>query len=171
MAGSHVIMPMLISFGLSVLLGPVIIPFLRRLKVGQTVREDGPYTHLKKMGTPTMGGILILVSVAVTTVLYAGEYPKIVPVFFLTLGFGMIGFLDDYIKVVRRNSEGLRPFQKMIGQLLVTGMFAWYLSHTDGLLQTMKIPFVEGRYLNLGWLGIPFLFLVGRILRMGWMGW
>ena len=92
MAGSHVIMPMLISFGLSVLLGPVIIPFLRRLKVGQTVREDGPYTHLKKMGTPTMGGILILVSVAVTTVLYAGEYPKIVPVFFLTLGFGMIGF-------------------------------------------------------------------------------
>ncbi len=160
MAGSHVIMPMLISFGLSVLLGPVIIPFLRRLKVGQTVREDGPYTHLKKMGTPTMGGILILVSVAVTTVLYAGEYPKIVPVFFLTLGFGMIGFLDDYIKVVRRNSEGLRPFQKMIGQLLVTGMFAWYLSHTDGLLQTMKIPFVEGRYLNLGWLGIPFLFLV-----------
>lgn len=160
MAGNHVIMPMLISFGLSVLLGPVIIPFLKRLKVGQTVREDGPYTHLKKTGTPTMGGILILVSVAVTTVLYAREYPKIVPVFYLTLGFGLIGFLDDYIKVVRRNSEGLRPLQKMFGQLLVTGMFAWYLSHTGNLLRTMRIPFVSGHYLNLGWLDIPFLFLV-----------
>lgn len=160
MAGNHVMIPMLISFGLSVLLGPVMIPFLRRLKVGQTVREDGPCTHLKKSGTPTMGGILILVSVAVTTVLYAGRYPKIIPVFFVTLGFGLIGFLDDYIKVVRRNSEGLSPLQKLFGQLLVTGMFAWYLFHTGTLPQAMRIPFVKGYYLSLGWLEIPFLFLV-----------
>ena len=106
MTGNDIIMPILISFGLSAALGPLIIPFLRKLKVGQTVRDDGPRTHLKKTGTPTMGGILILVSVAVTTVLYAGDYPKIVPVLFLTLGFGLIGFLDDYIKVVLRRSMG-----------------------------------------------------------------
>lgn len=160
MAREHIIMPMLISFGLSVLLGPVVIPFLRRIKAGQTVREDGPYTHLKKSGTPTMGGILILVSVAVTTVLYAEKYPKIVPIFFLTIGFGLIGFLDDYIKVVRRNSMGLKPWQKMLGQLLVTGVFAWYLLHIGVLPQAMRIPFVRGRYLNLGSMEIPFLFLV-----------
>ena len=160
MAGNQVLIPMLISFGLSVLLGPVVIPFLKRLKVGQMVREDGPYTHLKKSGTPTMGGILILVSVAVTTVLYVGRYPKILPVFFLTLGFGMIGFFDDYLKVVKRNSVGLRPWQKMLGQIFVTGMFAWYLSYTGNLPQAMRIPFVKGSYLSLGRLEIPFLFLV-----------
>lgn len=160
MAEDHVLIPMLISFGLSVLLGPVVIPFLKRLKVGQMVREDGPYTHLKKSGTPTMGGILILVSVAVTTVLYVGRYPKILPVFFLTLGFGMIGFFDDYLKVVRKNSVGLRPWQKMAGQLLITGMFAWHLLYIGVLPQAMRIPFVKGSYLKLGYLEIPFLFLV-----------
>lgn len=160
MAGNQILIPMLISFGLSVLLGPVVIPFLKRLKVGQMVRKDGPYTHLKKSGTPTMGGILILVSVAVTTVLYVGRYPKILPVFFLTLGFGLIGFFDDYLKIVKRNSVGLRPWQKMLGQILVTGMFAWYLSYTGNIPQAMRIPFMEGRYLRLGALEIPFLFLV-----------
>ena len=160
MAGNQILIPMLISFGLSVLLGPVVIPFLKRLKVGQMVREDGPYTHLKKSGTPTMGGILILVSVAVTTVLYVGRYPKILPVFFLTLGFGLIGFFDDYLKIVKRNSVGLCPWQKMLGQILVTGMFAWYLSYTGNIPQAMRIPFIEGRYLRLGALEIPFLFLV-----------
>lgn len=160
MADNHILVPMLISFGLSVLLGPVVIPFLKRLKVGQMVREDGPYTHLKKSGTPTMGGILILVSVAVTTVLYAGRYPKILPVFFLTLGFGLIGFFDDYLKVVRHNSVGLRPWQKMAGQLLVTGAFTWYLYEIGILPQAMRIPFAKGTYLKLGHLEIPFLFLV-----------
>ncbi len=160
MAGNQILIPMLISFGLSVLLGPVVIPFLKRLKVGQMVREDGPYTHLKKSGTPTMGGILILVSVAVTTVLYVGRYPKILSVFFLTLGFGLIGFFDDYLKIVKRNSVGLCPWQKMLGQILVTGMFAWYLSYTGNIPQAMRIPFIEGRYLRLGALEIPFLFLV-----------
>lgn len=76
MAGSFIAVPILISFGLSVILGPLIIPLLKRLKVGQTVREDGPSTHLKKSGTPTMGGILIMISVAVTSILYAGSTPN-----------------------------------------------------------------------------------------------
>ncbi len=125
MAGNFMIVPILISFVLSAALGPLIIPLLKRMKAGQTVREDGPSTHLKKSGTPTMGGILIMVSVAVTSVLYVKDYPKIAPVLFLTLGFGLIGFLDDYIKVVLQRSMGLRAWQKMLLQILVTGLFAY----------------------------------------------
>lgn len=160
MAGNDIIMPILISFGLSAALGPMIIPFLKKLKVGQTVRDDGPSTHLKKSGTPTMGGILILLSVAITTILYAKDYPRIIPVLFLTLGFGLIGFLDDYIKVVLRRSMGLLPWQKMTLQLVVTGMFAYYLLYDAELSLAMRIPFMQGYYLDLGWLNIPFLFVV-----------
>ena len=112
-----------ISFAVSAVLGPVVIPFLRNLKCGQTVREDGPSTHLGKTGTPTMGGILILFSVVATTLLFMEEYPGTAPILFLTAGFGLIGFLDDYIKVVCMRSMGLRAWQKLLGQLIVTGGF------------------------------------------------
>ncbi len=160
MTGNDIVMPMLIAFGLSVLLGPLAIPLLRKMKVGQTVREDGPGTHLKKSGTPTMGGILIMVSMAVTSVLYMKDYPKIAPVLLLTLGFGLIGFLDDYIKVVLRRSMGLSPWQKMIMQVIVTGIFAWYLVTVASVPLAMRVPFVKGYYLNLGKLAVPFLFAV-----------
>lgn len=160
MTGSFIVMPILISFVLSVVLGPIIIPFLKKLKVGQTVREDGPSTHLKKSGTPTMGGILIMVSVAVTSIPYVKEYPKIIPILFLTLGFGLIGLLDDYIKVVLRRSMGLRAWQKMLLQMIVTAVFAYYLYHANGVSTYMRIPFLKGYYADLGWLNIPFLFIV-----------
>ncbi len=101
-----VILPVIVSFVISALLGPVVIPFLRRLKVGQTVRDEGPQAHLKKNGTPTMGGILIMIAVVVTSLLYVKDFPKIIPILFLTLGFGLIGFVDDYIKVVLKRSMG-----------------------------------------------------------------
>lgn len=160
MTDSFIVVPILTSFVLSVILGPLIIPFLKKLKVGQTVREDGPSTHLKKSGTPTMGGILIMVSVAVTSMLYVKDYPKIIPILFLTLGFGLIGLLDDYIKVVLRRSMGLKPWQKMLLQMIVTAVFAYYLYHAEGVEMAMRIPFLKGYYLNLGWLNIPFLFVV-----------
>lgn len=160
MTGSSIIVPILISFGLSVALGPLIIPFLKRLKVGQTVRDDGPRTHLKKSGTPTMGGILIMASVAVTSVLYMKDYPRIMPILFLTLGFGLIGFLDDYIKVVLKRSMGLRPWQKLLLQILVTGIFAYYLLAVTEIPLTMRIPFVKGYFVNFGWLNLPLLFVV-----------
>lgn len=152
--------PVIISFGISVVLGPIVIPFLRRLKVGQTEREDGPKSHLKKTGTPTMGGILFLASVVITSLLYIQEFPKILPILFLTLGFGLVGFMDDYIKVVLRRSMGLLPWQKMLGQLLVTGIFAYYLINYTDISLAMKIPFLPGRFLDLGWFNIPFLFIV-----------
>lgn len=160
MKGSFVMLPVLVSFGVSVLTGPFLIPFLKRLKIGQTVRDDGPKTHLKKTGTPTMGGLLIIVSVAVTSVLYVREYKKIVPILFLTLGFGLIGFLDDYIKVVLRRSMGLRPWQKMLLQIVVTALFAYYMSEMSGVSLAMRIPFWKGYYLDFGSWNIPVLFLV-----------
>ena len=99
-----VFIPVLISFALCVIMGPVIIPILRRLKMGQTEREDGVKSHLKKAGTPTMGGVIILLSIVITSVFYIKDYPKILPILFVTLGFGLIGFLDDYLKVVMRLS-------------------------------------------------------------------
>ncbi|MCI6552968.1 MAG: phospho-N-acetylmuramoyl-pentapeptide-transferase [Lachnospiraceae bacterium] len=155
-----VIMSVVISFAISVMLGPFIIPFLRRLKVGQTVRDDGPQSHLKKSGTPTMGGILILIGITATSLIYMKGYPRILPVLFVTLGFGLIGFLDDYIKVVLRRSMGLRAWQKMLGQLLVTGVFAFYMARFADISLAMKLPFLPGQYLDLGAMNIPVLFFV-----------
>ena len=155
-----VALPVVISFVISAVLGPIIIPFLRRLKVGQTVREEGPKSHLKKSGTPTRGGILILISIVITSLFYVKDYPKILPILFMTLGFGLIGFLDDYIKVVLKRSMGLRAWQKMLGQLVVTALFIYYMYEYSGISLTMMIPFMSGKYLDLGFLTIPCMFFV-----------
>lgn len=154
------IVPVLISFALSLLMGPVVIPFLRKLKMGQTERVEGVQSHLKKAGTPTMGGVIILGSVLLTSVFYRKEYPKIIPVLFVTLGFGLIGFLDDYLKVVMKRSDGLFPKQKMALQIVVTAVFAYYLVKVTNVPMTLLIPFSSGKYLDIGWLSIPLLFVV-----------
>lgn len=153
-----VFIPVLVAFMLSVIMGPLIIPVLRRLKMGQTEREDGVKSHLKKAGTPTMGGVIILLSVVVTSVFYIGDYPKIIPILFVTLGFGMIGFLDDYLKVVMRRSDGLYPKQKMALQIVVTAVFAFYMVKFTDVSLAMLIPFTGGKYWNIGWLAIPVMF-------------
>lgn len=155
-----VILPVIVSFVISALLGPVVIPFLRRLKVGQTVRDEGPQAHLKKNGTPTMGGILIMIAVVVTSLLYVKDFPKIIPILFLTLGFGLIGFVDDYIKVVLKRSMGLRAWQKMLGQFVVTGIFAFYLTNYTDVSLAMKIPFLSNQYLDFGIFNIPVLLFI-----------
>ena len=157
---SVILISVLVSFAISVFLGPLVIPFLRRLKIGQTERTEGPESHLKKNGTPTMGGILILISVVATSLLFVRDYPRIIPVLFLTLGFGLVGFLDDYIKVVLRRSMGLRAWQKFALQILVTGVFVFYLLHYTDVSLAMKVPFLKGVYLDFGWFNIPFLFFV-----------
>ena len=153
-----VAVPVLLSFVISAAAGPVIIPILRKLKVGQTVRDDGPQTHLKKNGTPTIGGIIFLLGVVVTSLFYVKDFPKIIPVLFMTVGFGVVGFLDDFIKVVLRRSEGLTPAQKMAGQLVVTAVFAYYMVQISDIGLTMLIPFSGGKYLDIGWLAVPLLF-------------
>ncbi|MDO4262342.1 MAG: phospho-N-acetylmuramoyl-pentapeptide-transferase [Eubacteriales bacterium] len=155
-----VIAPVIISFAISAAAGPVIIPVLRKLKVGQTVRNDGPQTHLKKNGTPTMGGLIFLLGVAVTCLFYMKDYPKIIPILFMTVGFGIVGFLDDYIKVVLKRSEGLTPGQKMAGQLVVTAVFAYYMAKVSDVGLSLLVPFSGGKYIEIGWLAVPLLFFV-----------
>lgn len=159
-----IIFPILIAFVITAVLGPIVIPMLRKLKIGQTEREELK-SHQVKSGTPTMGGIIIIVSVIATSLIYMTRYPKIVPIMFLTLGFGIIGFFDDYLKVVLRRSDGLLAWQKMLLQIVVTGIFAIYMVQYAQIPLTMLIPFsnmfVEGGlYLDLGWFAIPLMFIV-----------
>ena len=156
----QVVFPVLISFAISVILGPVIIPFLRKLKMGQTERVEGVQSHLKKAGTPTMGGVIFLIATAVTALFYVGDYPKIIPVLFLTLGFGIIGFLDDYIKVVMKRSLGLRAWQKMLGQFVVTAVFAYYIEKYTEINNEIIIPFVGKTVVLDKWVYIVLLFFV-----------
>lgn len=159
------VIPVLLSFSISIVLCPVVIPFLRRLKFGQYVREDGPRSHLKKAGTPTMGGLIILISVVVTSSLYLQDYPEILPILFATVGFGLIGFLDDYIKVVMRRSLGLRAWQKLALQFGVTVIFAYYYTEHLHYEMQMLIPFTggiaAGSYISLpAGVFLPFLLFV-----------
>lgn len=154
------VIPVLVSFAVSVALGPVIIPFLRRLKMGQTEREEGVKSHLKKAGTPTMGGQIFLIATTVTALFFVRDYPKIVPILFLTLGFGLIGFLDDYLKVVLKRSDGLMPWQKLLCQIVVTGIFAFYMIRYTDVTLELLIPFSGGQALDIGWLAVPLLFIV-----------
>lgn len=155
----QVAIPVILAFAISAILGPFVIPFLRRLKVGQTEREELK-SHLKKAGTPTMGGLMILASVILTSLFYIKDYPKIIPILFLTIGFGVIGFLDDYLKVVLRRSDGLIAWQKLLLQIVMTGIFAFYLTNFTDVSLKMLIPFTDGKYLDLGWLAIPAMFFI-----------
>ena len=161
---NETILAVIIAFAISAALCPIVIPFLHKLKFGQQVRDDGPQAHLKKKGTPTMGGIAFLISVIITSLFYIKDYPKIVPILFMTVGFGVIGFLDDYIKIIKKNSDGLKPKQKLLGQFVITGIFAYYLMTSGEVGTAMLIPFTggveNGFYLELGWLFVPALFFI-----------
>lgn len=154
-----IIMAVLVSFALSVIMGPVVIPVLRRLKMGQTEREEGVQSHLMKAGTPTMGGVIIIVAITITSLFYIKDYPKIIPVLFVTVGFGLVGFLDDYLKVVLKRSDGLMPAQKMAFQLVITAVFAYYIVNVADISLELLLPFSGGKYLDLGWLAVPLLFV------------
>ncbi len=161
---NETILAIIIAFAISAILCPVVIPFLHKLKFGQQVRSDGPQAHLKKQGTPTMGGLVILSSIIITSLFYIRDYPKIIPILFVTVGFGIIGFLDDYIKIVMKRSEGLNPKQKLAGQIVITGIFVYYLMNSGEAGTLELIPFTggfeRGYYINLGILFIPFVFCV-----------
>lgn len=106
---------------------------------------------------------MILAGIVATSLVYIKDYPRIMPILFVTIGFGIIGFLDDYLKVVLRRSDGLLPWQKMAGQIIVTGVFIFYMNQYTDISSKMLIPFTggfeKGIYLDLGWLAIPVMFL------------
>ena len=152
--------PALIAFAVSLVTGPAMLSFLHRLKFGQYIREEGPRSHQKKSGTPTMGGVLILLSLLAGTVFFASANPRVVPVLLVTFGFGLIGFLDDYIKVVMKRNLGLTPIQKMGGQLLVSIAFSVYMLRFSGLDTCFRIPFTGGLRLELGIFYVPVVIFI-----------
>lgn len=158
----HILGAIAISFIISLILGPLIIPLLKKLKIGQSIREDGPQSHLSKSGTPTMGGIIIFASLLIT-VITSGQKILTNDVILLTLttlGFGLIGFIDDYIKIVKRRNLGLRAYQKFLAQVLLAVVLAVYQSRTSAFETKIIVPFLKDVYLDLGSLYIPFIVFV-----------
>ncbi len=129
------LLTLVLSFVIAVILSPLFIPFLRRLKFGQSIREEGPKSHQKKNGTPTMGGIVIVLSILATSLFISLRFlsfsPEILLLLLVTVGFGLVGFLDDYIKVVKKRNLGLTSKQKLVGQLVISDfILSW--SYSDG---------------------------------------
>ena len=156
----EIFLPAFISFALTVLLCPIFIPILHRMKFGQFIREEGPESHLKKAGTPTMGGIVMLAAFTVSSLAYMLNESQIFPVILLTVGFGFIGFLDDFIKLAKKRSLGLRAWQKLGLQIVLTGYFAYVIMSDYPELTQIIIPFTGGQVAwNLGVLFVPFVFI------------
>lgn len=163
---THAAYAILIAFGINIILCPIIIPYLTRLKFGQNVRDDGPKSHIKKTGTPTMGGIMIILSFTLSSLIFLKDNLEALVLIFVTVGFAVIGFFDDYIKVVKRRSLGLRAYQKIIGQLIITTVFVYYLMNYKGDdITHIIIPFTDGLSLNLGKFYIPLIYiaLIGTV--------
>lgn len=160
---------LIISFIMSIILGIIIIPILRKLKVGQIERDDGPQSHLKKQGTPTMGGIIMIITMIIMVIgLYIYLFiignielaNKIVPILLLTVGFGIIGFIDDFKKLILKNTKGLKPSYKILGLLIISVAYVIYLTYGLKLGTDTYIPIIK-QYITLPiYIYIPFAILV-----------
>ena len=153
-------LPVLLSFGIVVIILPFLIPVLRKFKFGNTEREDGPESHLAKNGTPTMGGIAILLGILLPALFYLRTCPEIIPVLMMTIGFGVIGCIDDFLKVVKKQSDGLSVLQKMALQFLLTGGFLVYYFLVEKKEAIVHIPFTEYCFTMPVWLFCIFVFFV-----------
>lgn len=155
----------IMSFLVTVLLSPLFIPFLRRLKFGQSIREEGPKSHLKKSGTPTMGGIMIVLSIVITTLVMTGKFfeptVKTYLLLLVTVGFGLLGFLDDFIKVAMKRNLGLTSKQKLLGQIIISIVFYFVFQQND-FSTVIHIPLTNLSF-DLGWMYVFFIifWLVG----------
>lgn len=160
-----ILFTIVMGFLITVLLSPLFIPFLRRLKFGQSIREEGPQSHLKKSGTPTMGGIMILLSITITSLVMTGKFGeptvKTYLLLMVTLGFGLLGFLDDFIKVVMKRNLGLTSLQKLIGQIIISVVFYFVLQQMEFSTE-VHIP-LTNLSIDLGWMYVFFIifWLVG----------
>ena len=157
-----------VSFIATVIISIFIIPILKKLKVGQIERDDGPESHFKKQGTPTMGGVIIAIGIIIGTIggyiYYAPREQEvarnILPLLFITIGFGIIGFIDDYKKLVLKDTKGLKPAYKMLGLLVISVLYTLYLTKGIRLGTETFIPFVKNYVLLPMSLYIPFVIFV-----------
>ena len=158
--GGAVMTALIISF----VIGPAVINWLRaQQREGQPIREDGPATHLVKKGTPTMGGLLILIALSISTVLWADLRNGYVwSVLLVTAGFGLIGFADDFLKLRRRNSKGLPGRLKLVLQVLIGAAAAYAISELSASPSALglSVPFLKDLLIDLGWFFFPFAILV-----------
>lgn len=152
----QIVLAFVISLGTCIIIGPVMIPALRRLKFGQSVRSDGPQRHLQKQGTPTMGGVMFFFSLTLGTIFLARDNYIGYYLLLFALGFGLIGFLDDYIKIVKKRSLGLTAKQKIVGQLGLSCLLVFLAVQFLKISTAVMIP-LFGWTVDLGWLYIPFL--------------
>ena len=144
-----------IAFCVMLLISPKGINILHRMKFGQEVRDDGPQTHLKRQGTPTMGGILFLIAISIGILPFIGEVSGLLPAYLLGLGFGIVGFVDDYLKVVKHQSEGFNPKQKMASQIVISLLYIAFLYFYSGRANAFLLPFVKETSWSLGILFFP----------------
>lgn len=161
---------LVIAFAVTAALGPVFIPWLHKLRFGQEIREEGPKWHQKKSGTPTMGGIMFIAGIGAAIIAYIiilaakhninGTSLKAALVFVIALGFGIIGFIDDYIKVVKKRNLGLTALQKFLMQLVLTAVYVSVLYFMGELKTEIYIPFVKNPVGLPVWLYIPFVMFV-----------
>ena len=160
---------LLVAFGVALLLGIIILPILRKLKVSQQERAEGPKSHLNKKGTPTMGGIIAIIAITLLSLGVMLIYYKnkqvdvikgIIPLLFATLGFGIVGFIDDFKKMILKNTEGLKPSYKMLGLLVIAVCFVLYLLNVLNIGTDIYIPIVK-TFVNIPvWIYIPFAIIV-----------
>lgn len=153
----NIIISTLAAFFAAMLAGPVFIPLLRKLKFGQTIREEGPQSHLIKSGTPTMGGVIFIVSsMLITTLAVRNPGDEAMIAMYALIAFGIIGAMDDSLKILRKKNLGLRAYQKMILLLAVSGIFAYYASSNPSIGTAVIVPFA-GITFDLGIWYIPFI--------------
>ena len=156
----------LVAFIMTAILGKIILPFLKKLKIGQTERLDGPRSHLRKQGTPTMGGITIILSMVIIGIgfcILQHSY-EMMPVLLASLGFGIVGFIDDFKKLVLKNTEGLNPKLKMLGLLIVSAIYVLYLVNYKNIETSIAVPFTEMEIRMVPWLYILFSIVVMSFL-------
>lgn len=161
---------LLLSFVTSVFIAIIVIPILKKLKVGQIERKEGPQSHLKKQGTPTMGGVIMIFVIIAVTAFCWYDYSKdpeqmdvaknLLPLLFVTVGFGLIGFIDDLKKLVSKNTDGLSPKAKMFGLLIISVAYSLVLVKVLNIGTDIIIPFAKTSITLPVWLYIPFAILV-----------
>lgn len=152
----------LVSFILTAILGRIILPILRKMKVGQNERLDGPRSHLRKQGTPTMGGIMIILSMIIVGTCFCiiNKSYEILPVLFASFGFGLVGFIDDFKKLVLKNTEGLNPKLKMFGLLIISVIYVLYLINYKNIGTSIVVPYTDLEIVMPVWLYIIFTIVV-----------
>lgn len=157
----EIFIPLIISFILAYLLGKILIPILHRMKYGQSIREEGPKAHMKKQGTPTIGGLIFIIATTIVTILYSAFYVKsfnnsAIVLLLIFLAFGFVGFLDDYLKIKRKKNLGLKAYQKMLLLMMITLFIYFFTNDTTGAI--LRVPILNIN-IELSYLYLPFLFV------------